>query len=284
VRRFVSSADQARLSSYGLADVATLLTADDRGVPATGEWTLLSKPGLRGRRRFRWQPLGSTGPTLYVKQFSRLPIRRQIDRINRQNPSHSLGWWEYRQAQRFRDSYLPAPAAIAAVEDMRGIFERRSAVVLESAPGDAFDRVWPRLVAAGSLWCEPRGRRRLIQQVAQLASALHQSGFCHRDLYLCHVFIDLDPGSPAPPRLTIIDLGRTHAPRFRRMRWLIKDLAQLDASARQIGATRTDRHRFLLCYLGLQARARRSRVYARRVARKSDAILRRIARKSERRT
>ena len=69
-----------------------------------------------------------------------------------------------------------------------------------------------------------------------------------------------------------------HNPRLRRMRWIIKDLAQLDASARQVGASRTDRLRFLRAYLDLGPRAARVRWYARRIVRKSDWILRRIAR------
>ena len=73
--------------------------------------------------------------------------------------------------------------------------------------------------------------------------------------------------------------GPTFRPRWRRLRWIIKDLSQLDASARQIGAWRTDRLRFLPAYLGPSLKTS-IRSYARRVVRKSDWILARIARKS----
>ena len=111
-------------------------------------------------------------------------------------------------------------------------------------------------------------------------SAFHQSGACHRDLYLCHVFVDLDPEGERPPMFTLIDLARVIRPWWRRMRWIIKDLAELDSSAQQIGASHTDRLRFLRAYLSLERGAPRVQWYVRRVSRKSQRILDRIERKS----
>ena len=99
-------------------------------------------------------------------------------------------------------------------------------------------------------------------------------------MYLCHIFIDLDESMVRPPNFTIIDLARLHRPRWRRMRWVVKDLSQLDASARQIGASRSDRLRAIYAYLGLNRCSPRVRWYSRAVTRKSDAILQRIARKT----
>ncbi|MEW6251858.1 MAG: lipopolysaccharide kinase InaA family protein, partial [Planctomycetota bacterium] len=87
---------------------------------------------------------------------------------------------------------------------------------------------------------------------------------------------------PASAQPTLIDLARTHRPRLRRTRWIIKDLSQLDTSARQLDATRADRLRFLTTYLRSRPGARPVRWYARRIVRKSDRILRRIARKAAR--
>ena len=82
-----------------------------------------------------------------------------------------------------------------------------------------------------------------------------------------------------PPQFHLIDLARTFRPRWRRFRWLVKDLSQLDVSARQIGGSRSDRLRFLLAYLGLQSCTPRARRLIQRTIAKSDRILRRIARK-----
>ena len=128
-----------------------------------------------------------------------------------------------------------------------------------------------------------QGWRGTTSPGAWLASsaAFHGTGLCHRDLYLCHIFAEID-AKPVrkTPRFHLIDLARVHRPRWRRMRWIIKDLSQLDASARQVGASRTDRLRFLRAYLHLPREAQRVRWYVRRIVRKSDWILRRIERKS----
>jgi hypothetical protein len=111
-------------------------------------------------------------------------------------------------------------------------------------------------------------------------AAFHQTGLRHRDLYLCHIFIHFDDAQ-APPRLCLIDLARTFRPWLRRTRWLVKDLSQLDASAREIDATRADRLRFLLTYLGLQRCSPRVRWLVARVVAKADRIRRRAARRGE---
>lgn len=178
---------------------------------------------------------------------------------------------------------MPVVRALAAAEDMLGPLERHSAVVFEGLSGDALDRLWARLAAADAPLTRGLARHDLIERLARFVSAFHQTGFCHRDLYLCHVFADLDPSGGRPPRFTLIDLARTHRPRLRRTRWLIKDLAQLDCSARQVGASRTDRLRFLKTYLGLEPHSSRLRWYARKTQRKSDAILQRLARHAARR-
>jgi hypothetical protein len=177
-------------------------------------------------------------------------------------------------------AHIGVPQPIGFVEEMCGPFERRSALLLEEAPGDGCDRVWTRLRQQDAAVTRGIARHDLIVRLARFVAAFHGTGYCHRDLYLCHVFVDLDPEASRPPRFTLIDLARTHRPRWRPMRWICKDLAQLDASARQVGASRTDRWRFLLAYLNLPRGAVRARWYARRIACKSDWILRRVVRKS----
>jgi heptose I phosphotransferase len=184
------------------------------------------------------------------------------------------------QSRRLAGAHINVPAAVGFAEEMCGALERRSVVLLEQAAGDGFDRVWVELCAVDAPVARGIARRDLAVRLARFVAAFHETGFCHRDLYLCHIFVDLDPNGGRPPRFTLIDLARTHRPRWRRMRWIIKDLSQLDASAREIGATRSDRWRFLLAYLNLPRGAARARWYGRRIVRKSDWILERIARKS----
>ena len=64
----------------------------------------------------------------------------------------------------------------------------------------------------------PRERRLLIERVAQLVAAMHAAGVNHRDLYLCHIFAELDREGRAAPGFALIDLARTCRPRLRRLR------------------------------------------------------------------
>ncbi|MBL8877547.1 MAG: hypothetical protein JNG88_00380 [Phycisphaerales bacterium] len=271
------------LAGAGLRDLDALLQdADEPRLP--GRWDALNKPGLNGRQRWRWQIGDSAGRTLFVKRYFRTPLREQVDRIQYQRVGHGRAWWEYETSRRLAEAQVPSVRVVGVVERMHGPFERSSAVLFEQAPGEPFDRVWPRLEAAGAPVTRGPARIDVAIRLGRLICAFHQTGFCHRDLYLCHIFSEIDASGAAAPRFAIIDLARALRPTARRGRWVLKDLSQLDASARQIGATRSDRVRFLLAYLGLQPGAPRTRWYARRVAQRSDRILRRIARHARRDT
>lgn len=279
---FIAADWQERLAGAGLPHLAELLACEAPPAHLPGDWQPLTKPGLDGRERWRWRSARAPEVVLYLKRYLHTPVREQLDRIRRQSPRHSRAWWEFHQAQELARQAVPAVRAVAAVEHMRPPLEVRSAVLLAPAAGDAFDRAWPAACARAAPVTRGAARHAVTERLARLVAAFHETGLCHRDLYLCHVFVELDESARRPPRFTLIDLARTHRPRLRRTRWLIKDLAQLDCSARQIGASRADRLRFLVAYLGLHARAPRVRWYVRRIVRKSDAILDRIARKSGR--
>ncbi|MBW7906546.1 MAG: hypothetical protein LC135_16205 [Phycisphaerae bacterium] len=271
-----------RLAARGLHRVEQLLdwAGDEPRLP--GAWTALRKPGLGGRQRWRWELTDGRGapPVLFMKRYERTPLRTQLDRIRRQDGGHSRGWWEYCMARELERAQIPTAAPVGYAEEMYGRLERRSVVLLAGVPGEPFDRAWRRLASEGSALTRGPARHDVTVRLARFAAAFHSTGLCHRDLYLCHVFADFDAEALRAPRFHLIDLARVHRPRVRRMRWLIKDLAQLDSSARQVGASRTDRLRFLLAYLGLQRVSHRTRWYARRIVRKSDHILERHSRKS----
>jgi len=89
-------------------------------------------------------------------------------------------------------------------------------------------------------------KRRLIEEVAMIARALHQNGINHRDFYICHFLLyqqDL-----ARIKLYLIDLHRAQVRRLTPERWVIKDLAALYFSSAQIRLTRNDLYRFMKTY------------------------------------
>lgn len=270
------------LHAAGLDNPGELLDESPLESRMKGDVERLGKSGIGARERLRWRPnlARAPGMTFYIKRYFHTGLREQLDRMFRQVMLHSRAWWEFRQSRTLTGKFIPVVQAVGIVERMRGPYEQCSAAVFNSVPGDAFDRAWTRLQRDDAPISRPPRRHDVARGLARFVAAFHQTGYCHRDLYLCHIFADFDEAGARPPQFTLIDLARTHYPRLRRMRWLVKDLSQLDYSARQIGATRSDRLRFLIAYLGLLPHAPRVRYFARRVTAKSDAIQRRERRKN----
>ncbi|MBL8412876.1 MAG: lipopolysaccharide core heptose(I) kinase RfaP, partial [Propionivibrio sp.] len=101
----------------------------------------------------------------------------------------------------------------------------------------------------------PAFKRALIERVADMAGRMHRGGVNHRDLYLCHFLLHLDPAPTAGDlRLSIIDLHRAQVREKLPSRWRDKDLSSLFFSALNIGLTRRDVLRFLRVYFGRSLR------------------------------
>jgi len=114
----------------------------------------------------------------------------------------------------------------------------------------------------------------LIRRVADMAGRMHRAGVNHRDFYLCHFLLHLEPQPTAQNlKLSLIDLhraqSRTQVPR----RWRDKDLAGLYFSALGIGLTQRDFLRFLRVYFARPLRA---------ILREEAPLLRHLAREGRR--
>ena len=97
----------------------------------------------------------------------------------------------------------------------------------------------------------PSMKYALIARVADMARRMHTGGVNHRDFYLCHFLLHLDPPPEADRfRLSLIDLHRAQIRARTPQRWRNKDLAGLYFSALGIGLTRRDKLRFLRGYFG----------------------------------
>lgn len=117
------------------------------------------------------------------------------------------------------------------------------------------------LVAAG----------RIARSVAHLAKIMHAGGMHHQDFYLGHL---LWPVDDRDSDLHIIDLGRARWHRHLSSRWVIKDLAQLNYSAKLV--RNTDRFRFLQAYFGRRLEVQ-DKALVRSVLAKSRSIARHSA-------
>ncbi len=89
----------------------------------------------------------------------------------------------------------------------------------------------------------------LVRRVADMAAKMHGGGVNHRDFYLCHFLLHLDPAPrPEALQLSLIDLHRAQCRETTPRRWRDKDLAGLYFSALDIGLTQRDWLRFLRVY------------------------------------
>jgi hypothetical protein len=94
-----------------------------------------------------------------------------------------------------------------------------------------------------------RVKRGLIQAVARIARIMHSHGMNHRDFYLCHFLLASSQDPPnASTILYLIDLHRAQIRSKTPARWLIKDLAGLYFSSKDIGLTLRDLLRFIKEY------------------------------------
>ncbi len=135
---------------------------------------------------------------------------------------------------------------------------------LDLAPARPLDD----LLREGAL--DRRQIRRTFEALADVVGTLHDARYNHRDLYLCHVFVD---ASEERPRIALIDLERLRKHRRTLGPRVVKDLAAL-ASSMPEGATHVrQRAHFLLRYMARRGIPRRG-VY--------DGLVRRIQRKAVR--
>ncbi|EKD74229.1 MAG: Lipopolysaccharide kinase (Kdo/WaaP) family protein, partial [uncultured bacterium] len=91
-------------------------------------------------------------------------------------------------------------------------------------------------------------KQALLKEVARIARVMHAHGINHRDFYLCHFLLDGSVDIAKCVKLYLIDLHRAQIRKKVPKRWLIKDLAGLYFSSKDIGLTRRDIYRFIQYY------------------------------------
>lgn len=102
---------------------------------------------------------------------------------------------------------------------------RRSLLVTRALPGRSLD-AWA-CDAARAGWL-PELVDWVCRDLAAFVRHLHRQNLIHRDLNAAHLFVD-DPRRGGAPAL--LDVERVFRPRWRRRRWIVKDLASLLASS-----------------------------------------------------
>ncbi|NLX04446.1 MAG: hypothetical protein GXY33_04800 [Phycisphaerae bacterium] len=231
----------------------------------------LHKPGLNGRYRYRFEIPDQNGQStwLYLKRTNRPGLRDQLDRIRCAGFGRSICHYERAIIKRLSLLRIPTPVVAAWGEKMVGGYEQRSALLTEGIVGQPLERFVPKYFIRTPERLELRRRRGWVRQLAELIGRFHRAGYCHRDLYLSHIFISLDEAGE--PIFHLIDLARCFKMGIVRRRWLVKDLAALNYSSPSV-ISRTDRMRFFLRYLGVSRLEPKHKALVRRIAAKTARI------------
>ena len=235
----------------------------------------LVKPGLGTRRRTRIELTASDGSShvLYLKRYG---PERWSDRLKRfltygRCSPASVEFDNIRAAQRCGVSTMDA-LAFGHEMGFAGLSGRRGYLVVSSVPGAAIERCGTGFLVTH----KADGARRLTDALARQVAALHAGGFVHRDLYAAHVFLD---DSPDGMSLHLIDMARVFAPRWRKFRWRVKDLAQLKYSMPAVWV-KNHWDEFIGIYLDICGGGKDR--YFRAIDRKTASILRQSQRRAAR--
>ncbi|MDD5011332.1 MAG: lipopolysaccharide kinase InaA family protein, partial [Phycisphaerae bacterium] len=192
----------------------------------------LTKPNLASfRERIVFNTQNPTA-TLFLKRYQNIPKLIQLKNWLTRRKKITLMACDHRPAEELRKLGINTPQTIAFGEQWQGLFEKRSFIITEKIPD------------AHSLEEKlPIERENFIKNLAAFVRKFHDTGFRHRDLYLCHIFCD------SKTNFTLIDLNRVFKPLLFSKKYLIKDLAQLYYSVPGDSVTETDWLKFFRVYL-----------------------------------
>lgn len=222
----------------------------------------------QGRSTARVRLDAPGGPvSVYLKRHDGLPWSARLKAMLWPEGDRTPATVEWRHLERARALGIAVPEVVAAGEEvgpwgrLRGFL-----MVAELVGADEVNRVIPRLAETLGPAEFARVKRGVVAEMAEIAAKLHAARLFHKDLYLCHYF--LDPTGPPGARLTLIDLHRLGRHRLTPWRWRWKDLGQLLYSTEGVaGVDDRDRLRFWkhyrrrmrLTYPRLEARAVRAK-------------------------
>lgn len=233
----------------------------DRAAPVV-EFEKASLPGWRRRFAIDMQDGAGLSCRFYVKHFDSPPLSAQVKRILSGHPLRTFAGIEKYWIDRVGNAGIRVPQLVAFGDVRRTVWERTSALVIAEAPGQSLETWAKRGERVSRVW---------LQELARFVARFHAAGFVHRDLYLCHIFVDGAPDQR--PQFCLIDLQRVmHAP-LRRRRWIAREIAQLHYSTPSSVATVRDRLRWLKYYMGAAwCNKRKKRGLMRRILQKSASI------------
>lgn len=187
---------------------------------------------------------------VYLKRHYQLPWRDRLLALVDPSGRHTPAGAEWAHLERARALGVPVPDTVAAGERIGPWGRLQSYLLVAELTGfGALNEVLPGLSRRMPAAEYARLKRQIVREMAEITARLHRARLFHKDLYLCHFFLDLDPESASGHRLRLIDLHRLGEHRATAWRWRWKDLGQLLFSTFGVeGVDRRDVARFWMHY------------------------------------
>ncbi len=229
----------------------------ENALPGDLDETVMS---LESRDRFHAKQGRSTarvvfhGPggsvPVYLKRHFQLPWLARLAALVDPRGHHTPGAAEFGHLETARNLGLAVPDVVAVGERIGPWGALQSfLMVAELTDSEPLHEAIPKLSATMEPEAFARLKRELCRESAAIAARLHNAHAFHKDLYLCHFFIDKTRLDRLGERLTVIDLHRLAIHKLWPDRWRWKDLGQLLYSTDGVaGISRRDALRFWIHY------------------------------------
>jgi heptose I phosphotransferase len=203
---------------------------------------------------------------VYLKRHFQLPWPARLAALVDPNGKHSPAAAEWAHLERARALGIDVPEVVAAGEHIGPWAQLQSFVMIAELSGcEAVNELLPRLAVQLDSRAFETLKRHIIDEMARITATLHAAHNFHKDLYLCHFFLDHEGLKVPAFRLSLIDLHRLEEHKLWPDWWRWKDLGQLLFSTYGVdGITDRDRWRFWRIYRG-RVGIRRPRWHARMV-------------------
>src|SRR5262249_22785446 len=155
----------------------------------------------------------------------RLPLSARIGALIHPHGLHSPGSAEFAHLDRVRALGVSVPEVVAAGERIGpwGALESYL-IVAELSTSDPLHEAIPELSAQPEPARFESFKRSLIVRMADITATLHSACAFHKDLYLCHFYLERAAAQTMVPELHLIDLHRLGNHRLWADRWRWKDL------------------------------------------------------------
>ena len=233
----------------------------------------LNKPNLAPFRRRRQFEMSRPRPALpvivFLKRYDRPPFILQLMNWFWNRSRKTIASADVDVAEKLRQAHINTPTTIASGEQWQWLFEKRSFIMTEKIPdAESLEARLPECFEPPETSTKRKLKKNFITRAAAFIKKFHDTGYRHRDLYLCHIFHD------ANREFYLIDLARVFKPVILAERFRVKDIAQIYYSAPAAKFSAADRLRFYLTYSGRSSLGPQDKTFIKKVLRRANRMAR----------